>query len=152
MPLRPTALSTMAGLDNRRPRSQGQNGHGEKKRKHEAEAYDGMRHTLSLRRQQSELEEFNLTSSRRPGQDEGSNKEDEAEDLHSADDWQTVENGRPKKKSKKIPKPNSSNVSIRHAECFLHGLKKILLKCLPFTVPCNQVFDRFETPIADQDQ
>ena len=96
----------MAGHDHYRPRSRGNNGNGNqgKKRKHEQRAYDGMGHALSLLRQQPELPEFNLTSARRSSKE--SLKEDEDE---QSEDWQTIENGRPKKKPKKIPKANSSN-------------------------------------------
>jgi RNA exonuclease 1 len=81
----------MVGHDlyHHRPRSRGSNG---KKRKNEQRGHDGIGNTLSLLRQ-----------------DEGSTKEEDVEESHSADDWQTIENGRPKKKAKKIPKSNSSN-------------------------------------------
>lgn len=94
----------MADHEYQRPRSRGNDGHNEKKRKHEQQEYDGMGHTLSLLRQQSEPD--NLTSTRRSSQDEQLNKKDESD---SKDDWQTMENGRPKKKLKKIPKKDSSN-------------------------------------------
>jgi RNA exonuclease 1 len=70
-----------------------------------------MSHTLSLLRQ-PELPEFNLTSAaRRPSHE--SLRQDEqpspAEEEEEEEEWHTVENGRPKKKPKKIPKANSSN-------------------------------------------
>lgn len=64
-----------------------------------------MGQTLS-RLQPPPLPEFNLTSAARQDKDTNSAKEDE---KREADDWQTVENGRPKKKAKKIPQRTSGN-------------------------------------------
>jgi RNA exonuclease 1 len=83
-------------------------GSNNKKRKNREESTSnqlGINQTLSLLRQ-PDLPEFHLTSSRRPSQDSESSKDEEANSSH---EWQTVENGRPKKKAKKIPKANSSN-------------------------------------------
>jgi RNA exonuclease 1 len=92
-----------------RPRSRGKHGQG-KKRKHEQTVFDGMGQTLSLLRQ-PDLPEFNLTSARAEseGQDDGSPKESKEDGAPDSEDWQTIENGRPKKKAKKIPKAHSAN-------------------------------------------
>ena len=140
----------MAGRDRHEPWSRGNNVDNGKKRKHEPQEYDGMGHTVSLLRQQPELEEFSLTSTKRQSQNGGSVKEDDIEGLQSADDWQVIENGRPRKKAKKIPKANSSNVNPQGP--FLLGFTRPLLTPWSSTVPCNQVFFRFKTPIDDQDQ
>ena len=66
-----------------------------------------MGQTLSLLRQ-PELPEFNLTSAARRSSHE-SLKQDEQPSPAEEGDWQTIENGRPKKKPKKVPKANSSN-------------------------------------------
>ena len=92
--------------DDDRPRSRGHNG-GKKRKHHDQRGYDGMGHTLSVLRQ-PDLPEFNLTSARRPSPESLKNGE-ELSMEGDGDDWQTIENGRPKKKPKKIPKANSSN-------------------------------------------
>lgn len=65
----------------------------------------GMGQTLSLLRQ-PDLPEFNLTSARPSSRDVESAEDGEAGDSQ---EWQTIENGRPTKKAKKIPKKSSSN-------------------------------------------
>jgi RNA exonuclease 1 len=79
-----------------------------KKRKHREESDAnqlGMGQTLSLLRQ-PDLPEFNLTSARRDSRDSGPPRD---ADGDNSEEWQTVENGRPKKKPKKIPKAHSNN-------------------------------------------
>lgn len=75
-----------------------------KKRKREEDSSTvqfGMGSTLSVLRP-PELPGFNLTSTRPTSQEENSAGDEEQE-------WTTVENGRPSKKAKKIPKPESLN-------------------------------------------
>src|ERR1700710_197349 len=69
-----------------------------------------MGQTLSVLQQQ-DLPEFNLTSARPASQDAGSPQDGEDS---NAQEWQTIENGRPKKKMKKIPKKDSNNYPEIH--------------------------------------
>lgn len=55
---------------------------------------------------QPDLPEFNLTSATHQRPTSSSAREDE---KRSSQEWQTVENGRAKKKAKKIPQPTSGN-------------------------------------------
>lgn len=66
----------------------------------------GMDDTPSIL-QQPDLPEFSLTSARSPTHDEQSAKH--SDDKRGSQDWQMVDNGRAKKKAKKIPKPESGN-------------------------------------------
>ena len=56
--------------------------------------------------QQPDLPNFSLTSAIPHSRDKGSAK---SEDKRNSQDWRTIDNGRAKKKAKKIPKPESSN-------------------------------------------
>lgn len=126
--LLPSTSNTMADHDHYRPRSQG-NGSGisEKKRKHEQRGYDSMGHTLSLLRQ-PDLPEFNLTSARRPSQDEDQEPESPKVGEQLSEGWQTVQSEHPKKKAKKVPKANSSNypsIKFSHTDSRLQSQVKI---------------------------
>jgi RNA exonuclease 1 len=85
--------------------SNSSNRHNNKKRKHRDEAASpapGMGSTLSLLRQ-PDLPAFTLTSAK------PQSSENESPKDANAEGWQTIENGRPTKKAKKIPKAHSSN-------------------------------------------
>ncbi|KAF4636892.1 hypothetical protein G7Y89_g1181 [Cudoniella acicularis] len=90
------------------PSQSSQSGSNGRKRKlSEASAADqpGMSQTPSLPRQ-LDVPEFNLTSASRRSEDAESPKG--GEDT-SSQEWQVIENGRARKKAKKIPKPQSHN-------------------------------------------
>lgn len=87
-----------------------ENGNQGKKRKLDESATDstqtGMGQLQSIFRQ-PELPEFNLTSARPSSRDaSSSSRSEEKQDLK---DWQSVDNGRARKKAKKVPRPASSN-------------------------------------------
>jgi RNA exonuclease 1 len=93
-----------------------------KKRKHEEEEDStsmGMGQKSPLR--QPDLPEFSLTSAKSISQEKIGQK-------HSEGEWQTVGNGRPKKKAKKIPKAGGSQyptIEFAAKECRLSGPIKI---------------------------
>ncbi|PQE24695.1 exonuclease protein [Rutstroemia sp. NJR-2017a WRK4] len=93
-----------------------------KKRKHEEEENStsmGMGQKSPLR--QPDLPEFSLTSAKSISQETIGQK-------HSEGEWQTVENGRPKKKAKKIPKAGGNQyptIEFAAKECRLSGPIKI---------------------------
>lgn len=79
---------------------------GKNKRKRFSEEPDfSIGNALSLVRQ--ELPEFSLTSAARPASRDSTNGD--VIDEKSSQEWQTIENGRPSKKAKKIPRKDSSN-------------------------------------------
>ncbi|KAH6670462.1 hypothetical protein B0J14DRAFT_628339 [Halenospora varia] len=96
------ASNTSAGDASSRSES-----NGKKRKLSEASATEqpGMSQTPSLPRQ-PDLPEFHLTSASRRSEEGESPKDEE---HSSSQDWQVVENGRPRKKAKKIPKPHSQN-------------------------------------------
>lgn len=82
---------------------------GNKKRKRREENTSsrvGMANTPQLPRQ-LDLPEFSLTSATSSRSREARSPKDEGD--NGTDEWQTIENGRPKKKAKKLPKEGSDN-------------------------------------------
>jgi RNA exonuclease 1 len=81
--------------------------HGKKRKLTEGSTSNqiGMGQPLSSLRK-PDLPELSLTSARPPSREAGL-----SEDIHapSSQEWQTIENGRPTKKAKKTPKPNSAH-------------------------------------------
>ncbi|KAH8674528.1 hypothetical protein BGZ60DRAFT_372609 [Tricladium varicosporioides] len=80
---------------------------GKKRKLSEASATEqpGMSQTPSLPRH-PDLPEFHLTSGSHRSEEKESPRDEE---RSSSQDWQVIENGRPRKKAKKIPKPYSQN-------------------------------------------
>ncbi|RFU34306.1 hypothetical protein B7463_g1984, partial [Scytalidium lignicola] len=77
-----------------------------RKRKHEDDASSlGMGQSLSSQHQPN-LPESSLTSTRPPSHESGASLDGTVADTR---EWETIENGRPAKKAKKIPKKQSSN-------------------------------------------
>ena len=81
-----------------------------KKRKHDESSMDSPTTTdmgtILSKLPRPELPAFNLTSSTRQGDNRSPVKE---EGKRSSTEWQSVENGRARKKAKKIPQPQSNN-------------------------------------------
>ncbi|RDL38593.1 Uncharacterized protein BP5553_02933 [Venustampulla echinocandica] len=109
-----TSTKGQAAADKHGQYRQSENKNNRKKRKlSESESCtgkeSGMGQTQPLPRQ-PKLPEFNLTSASRRNENSKSREDEEA--RSSSQEWQVIENGRPRKKAKKIPKADSSSYPV----------------------------------------